>query len=109
MAPTSAPLASVEAAILETLAHALEFSERRPGVMDADRYRSLVARLRLALRQASSDIDLSALLAAYPATAEVYENMNYEVAGLCRSPLEAALRAELQARDLIERVGRRAG
>jgi hypothetical protein len=47
---------------------------------------------------------LSPLLDAFPSAAELYENLNYRHAGLCRSPLDAALDAELQARRLIERV-----
>jgi len=34
----------------------------------------------------------------------MYENQAYEHAGLCRSPLDASLQAELAASDLIARV-----
>jgi hypothetical protein len=40
------------------------------------------------------------------AAATVYENLNYENAGLCRSLLDAAAESELQARDVIARMRR---
>jgi hypothetical protein len=48
------------------------------------------------------------VLGAHPAAAELYENLQYEHAGLCRSPLEAALNAELLAGAAIQRAMRRA-
>jgi hypothetical protein len=39
-----------------------------------------------------------------PAPAELHENRHYAEAGLCRSPLEAAVEAELVARDLLARL-----
>ena len=50
---------------------------------------------------------LSALLDAFASAAELYENLNYRHAGLCRSPLELSLAAEQQARQAIERAMRR--
>lgn len=47
-----------------------------------------------------------ALQGAHPAAAELYENTNYQYAGLCRSPLETSLSAEQQARQVIERAMR---
>jgi hypothetical protein len=46
------------------------------------------------------------VLDAYPAAAQLYENQNYQHAGLCRSPLEASLDAELRARQVIDRARR---
>ena len=51
--------------------------------------------------------EFSALLEAYPAAAELYENLNYEHAGLCRSPLERALAAELKAAAVLRHAARR--
>jgi len=39
----------------------------------------------------------------------VYENLNYQHAGLCRSALDASLAAELAARKAIERAMHGAG
>lgn len=105
MHPASIPTAAPHAAIVETLAHRLEMSERGHLALDAQRYRALVARLSLALRDTPADVDLDPLLKAYPAAAELYENLNYQVAGLCRSPLEASLHAELLARVALSRAG----
>ena len=35
---------------------------------------------------------------------ELYENLHYARAGLCRSPLERATEAELQTRQLLQRL-----
>ena len=50
--------------------------------------------------------ELGRLLDAYPAAAEVYENINYQHAGLCRSALDASLSAEVSAREAIARAMR---
>lgn len=47
------------------------------------------------------DEDLHRLLRAAPHTAELYENLRYDVAGLCLQPLEPALNAELAATAAI--------
>jgi len=53
------------------------------------------------LQSVPRDAALDAVLEASPATAELYENLHYEHAGLCRSPLDAAMNAELAARTAI--------
>jgi hypothetical protein len=90
------------------LAQLLERLERSSEPVGAEQYRSVVLHLVDELNDAPSDGSFSALLDAFPATAQVYENLNYRHAGLCRSPLEPALSAELRAREAIERVMRRA-
>lgn len=111
MPRTSLPVApspsSFKASILETLAHQLEVFEDKRRPFEADQYRALVARLGAALRDAPADLDLESLLVSFPATAQLYENLNYAVAGLCRSPLELSLMAELQARQVMNRAARR--
>ena len=49
---------------------------------------------------------LEAILGAHPATAAVWENMHYGVAGLSRSPLERSVSTELLAAQAIERAKR---
>jgi hypothetical protein len=44
------------------------------------------------------------VLEAFPSVAELYENLNYQHAGLCRSSLDAGLAAEAAARVAIERA-----
>lgn len=89
------------------LAQLLERLERSTEPVGAEQYRSVVLHLVEEFSDAPSDSDFSALLDAYPSAAELYENLNYRYAGLCRSPLEAALKAELQARQAIDRAMRR--
>lgn len=87
---------------LLTLAHLLERLERTPTPCSPDQYRTLVQRLSAELDSVEPGPDLHALLDACPATAELYENLHYVHAGLCRSPLSASLDAELRARQVID-------
>ncbi len=93
--------------VLLTLAQLLERLERNLTPTAADQYRSVVEHLTKELADTEPDDDLRALLDTFPATAQLYENLQYAHAGLCRSPLDAALQAELQARELIRHVQRR--
>ncbi len=88
------------------LARLLQRLEASREPVNPEQYRSVVHRLEQALRETPSDAALKSLFKVYPAAAEVYENLQYEHAGLCEAPLEAALNAELQARDLLERLSR---
>jgi hypothetical protein len=91
--------------VVLTLAHVLQRLESSRDV-GADQYRSVAQRLSDELRRVPADESLGAVLAAHPAAAELYENLNYRHAGLCRSPLEPAMQAELRARQAIERARR---
>ncbi len=84
------------------LAHDLERMER--GHPDAGQYRLVAQRLAAALDQVQDTDVLQPLLQASPAAAAVYENLRYQHAGLCRSPLEASLAAEQTARAAIDRA-----
>lgn len=103
-APAESAQSSVQSAILETLAHQLELVEFGRRACTPDQYRALVTRLSEALAHAPPDVDLTPLLAAFPSTAELYENLHYQVAGLCRSPLEFSLLAEIQARQALDKA-----
>jgi hypothetical protein len=91
------------------LAQLLERLERSSDPVGAEQYRSVALHLVDEFKDATADDALWALLDAYPAAAQLYENVNYRHAGLCRSPLDFALRAELSAKEVIDRVMRRAG
>jgi hypothetical protein len=91
------------------LAQLLERLERSTVPVGAEQYRSVVSHLRSELAGLPADAHLSALLDAFPATAELYENLNYGHAGLCRSPLEAATRGELEAQRVIAQARRSMG
>ena len=97
--PTGASLA-----LAHLLAQLLERLERSSVPVGAEQYRSVVRHLSEEFGSLRSQDGLSALLDAYPAAAQLYENLNYQHAGLCRSPLELSLDAELRARQVIERA-----
>jgi hypothetical protein len=92
--------------VLVTLAQLLERMERRQVPLAADQYRSVVEHLSKELAEVPPGEDLDFMLQNFPATAEVYENLQYAHAGLVRSPLDASLQAELRAREAIRAATR---
>jgi len=90
---------------LAQVLHRLEFGGRP---VDPDQYRSVIQHLVAELRNQPSDAGLAAVLNAAPSVAELYENLYYEHAGLCRSPLEASVEAERLARQVIANARRKA-
>ncbi len=91
--------------VVVTLAQLLERFERGESPVAADQYRSVVRHLSEELRRREIDPPLDAILNTFPAAGELYENLRYEHAGLCRSPLEASLNAELDAGAAIRKAG----
>jgi hypothetical protein len=87
-----------------TLAHVLQKLEASATPVAPGQYRSVVSRLSDELARLPMDDDLQAVLNTFPAAGELYENLNYQHAGLCRSPLDRALAAEVKARELIRKV-----
>lgn len=87
---------------LVMLARMLERLDRSAVAVDPQQYRGVVEHLADVLRTVPRDAALEAVLEASPATAELYENLQYQHAGLCRSPLEQSLNAELAARAAID-------
>ncbi|QJW84308.1 hypothetical protein HK414_12255 [Ramlibacter terrae] len=93
---------------LVMLARMLERADRSAAAVDAQQYRDVVEHLSEALQSGLPASMLEAVLQASPATSELYENLQYRHAGLCRSPLEPALEAELSARAAIDAARRSA-
>jgi len=89
---------------LAATAMLLEKLERLPRTASATQYQRLVAQLHGLLDAAEGEPALQALLDGLPALAELHENRHYAEAGLCRSPLDGAVQAERQARDLLQRL-----
>lgn len=89
---------------LVLLARVLERLERSTQRVDADQYRSVVNRLASELAVAPRDAALRAVLQACPFAADIYENIHYPHAGLCRSSLDSGISAERAARAVIERA-----
>jgi hypothetical protein len=94
--------------IVIALARLLDRVEASPIPIGADQYRALIVQLRAALAAPIPQPALDAILRAHPGTAELYENMHYESAGLSRSPLDRSVATELLASQLIERASRSA-
>ena len=88
------------------LARLLDRVEARGIAIGAEQYRALVRQLQAALAAPLPEQALTAILAAHPAAAELYENMHYDVSGLSRSPLERSVATELLAAQAIDRAGR---
>ncbi len=86
---------------LVMLARMLERLDRSAVAVDPQQYRGVVEHLSQLLRTLPHDAGVEAVLEASPATAELYENLNYQHAGLCRSALDHSLAAEVAARDAI--------
>lgn len=89
------------------LAQLLERLDRSAVPVGAEQYRSVVRHLSAEFDTLQSEADFSRLLDAFPSAAELYENLNYQHAGLCRSPLDLALDAEVRARKAIAAAMRR--
>jgi len=85
------------------LAHLLERIDRSGDPIDAAQYQIVVSQLKKALSAKLPDAALTAVLNNYPSTAELYENMHYELSGLSQSSLDSAVSAEVQAAQLLGR------
>ena len=92
---------------LASLAGLLERLEQRPLEVSAAQYRAVAAQLSSLLETTPQDDTLDALLDRVPALAELYENLQYRHAGLCRHELEPTLAAEQAATAAIQRAQRR--
>jgi hypothetical protein len=99
--PTRADLTSTR-----VLAALLERLDQSTVVVDARQYQSVVQRLSDALAHSDASAELDAVLAEFPAAAQLYENQHYQHAGLCRSPLDPALAAEMLARQWIDQASK---
>jgi hypothetical protein len=93
---------------LVVLARVLDRLERSAERVDPEQFRSVVGRLSVELLATPRDAGLEAVLETFPSVAELYENLHYEHAGLCRSALEPAMQAEMAARAAIDSAKRTA-
>jgi hypothetical protein len=89
---------------LAAMAGLLERLDSHRSTASAEQYRSVARQVSSLLAQAEPDEHLRALLNAAPASAELYENLRYDVAGLVRAPLEKALNAELAATAALRKA-----
>jgi hypothetical protein len=106
----SAPLIESLRSRLETviaLARLLDRVEHSRASVGAEQYRALVQQLQLALTQDLPAEAVSAVLNAYPAAAELYENMHYAQSGLSRSSLDRSVGSELLASQVLAKAAQR--
>ena len=106
-APSTQPL-HTRLETLIALARLLERVEATTRAVGADQYRSLVGQIGALLSAPLPGPALHAILAAHPATAEIYENLHYETSGLSRSPLDRSVATERLATQLIAKAARAA-
>lgn len=105
-APITATVKShIENAV--ALAGLLERVEHNVGRIGAVQYQALVRRVQHTLQQEMPEAALQAVLGAYPAAAEIYENLHYGQSGLSRSPLDRSVDSELEATQVLARAARR--
>lgn len=86
------------------LARLLERVELKPSSVSPDQYQALVRQVKLALDNDLPDDALQAVLGAHSATAELYENMHYELSGLSRASLERSVQSEMATSQLLGRL-----
>jgi hypothetical protein len=87
--------------VVATLARLMQTLDHSATPVGPAQYRSVAQHLAQALAEAEADSALEAVLNTYPAAAELYENVRYEHAGLCRLPLARSLQSEQAAREAI--------
>ena len=92
---------------LVLLSRVLERLDNSSELVDAEQYRSVASHLASELSAATNDAGLQAVLRACPSAAELYENLNYQHAGLCRTSLDSAMRTEAAARAAIGKASQR--
>jgi hypothetical protein len=109
MKTSHSPASPARLAVAVLLSQLLERLDRSTEPVGAEQYRSVARHLRQEFDELQSERELPKLLDAFPSAAELYENLNYQHAGLCRSPLDLSLDAELLARQAIERARRSTG
>ena len=102
--PSRSAVLSEQNVVILPLAVLLQRLESSSVAVDAGQYRTVALRLASLLGQAKMDDTLQAILQAHPAASELYENVNYVHAGLCRSALDVSLSAEQSAKRLFARV-----
>lgn len=100
------PQAADVAKALWGMAQLLQALEASPHGVHPEQYRQVVLRVEHLLTQAQ-DAQLPALdevLRRFPAVAPLYENLNYAQAGLCRTPVDRAVQAEIATQEVLRRV-----
>ena len=90
--------------VLAATAMLLERLDQLPRSASAAQYQGLVRQTEQLLEEADGEPSLQALLDGLPGLAELHENRHYAMAGLCRTPLPAAVASERVTRQLLDRI-----
>ena len=109
MAAMNAPIVQSMLEALVALAQLLEKVDHGSQPLAAEQYQSLITRLKALLSEDLPADALRAILAHFPATAELYENLNYAHAGLVCALLDRSIESERLARQAIARWASGAG
>lgn len=91
---------------IAALARVLQQLESAGYPGHAQQYREVAAQLGGLLRDVEPDALLYQVFSAFPAAAELYENVRFKYAGLCLHDLEQSASAERITRDTLARLGR---
>ena len=106
-APAHPDFAHERHAVLVRLAQVQDLADAGRVMLPPEAYRDISRQLISALQRHSLPPEaFDAFLKAHPSAAALYENLHFHVAGLARSPLDAAVAAEQQTRSLLARVAR---
>ena len=107
---TAEPKGSIELPLalrnLAELALLLERVEGRGTTPDPMQYRALIEHIAAELERHPRDAALDRLLAAFPATGELYENLRYASSGLCLRPLDRSVESEQLVHGLLARLSK---
>ena len=106
---THPPLRTPRDARLDTLAalaRLLERIEHSSRPRDAAAYRLLVQRIQALLAEDLPDEGRREVLKAFPATAELYENVHYAQAGLALAAIDLSVATEMRTAELLARIAK---
>ncbi|MES2412842.1 MAG: hypothetical protein V4614_03520 [Pseudomonadota bacterium] len=101
MNATQTPTPKTDLTNTLVLAELLERLDLSAIPVDANQYRIVAEHLASEFGEVAQGDELRALLDTHPAAAELYENLNYQHAGLCRSALDTSLASEQLAKQAI--------
>lgn len=89
---------------IAALAKILQKAEEGGYPGHAEQFQHVAKQLSELLADVEADEILYSIFNAYPAAAELYENVRYAHAGLCLHDIDAAIEAETQAAELLKGV-----
>ena len=89
---------------IAALARVLQELESAGNQAHPQQYQAVASRLSGLLENVEPDALLYQVLSAFPAAAELYENVRFEHAGLCLHDIEQVAQAEQATRDALAAI-----